>query len=63
MQHPVFGSGLNARAELDDPACAPIRRTFALDDLTPLLDRSGVAQTVVVQAVDVAEEAAQAANV
>jgi L-fuconolactonase len=41
---------------LDDPACAPIRRTFGLDDLTPLLERNEVAQTVVVQAVDVAEE-------
>ncbi len=41
---------------LDDPACAPIRRTFGLDDLTPLLAPHGIGQTVLVQAVDAAAE-------
>jgi L-fuconolactonase len=41
---------------LADPGCAPIRRTVDLDELSPLLARHGIGQTVLVQAVDVAEE-------
>ncbi len=43
---------------LADPACAPIRRTFGLDDLAPLLPPHRIGQTVLVQAVDAADETA-----
>ncbi|MFJ9038941.1 amidohydrolase family protein [Streptomyces sp. NPDC102406] len=49
---------LSARDQdwITGPALAPLRRDFTLDDLTPRARAAGVAATVVVQTVTVAEE-------
>jgi L-fuconolactonase len=54
--HHVWDLAVRDQPWISGPELAPIRRSFAVDDLRPAAEAAGVRATVVVQTVDVAPE-------